>query len=161
MGHVAGALWRVTAPPTWQTCEIGTGAVSAPLLIHRGIFELAAAASSPSDTNRPDSFALTGRSAKLDPLSLPVRGDLAHVRLAGTVFVPHYAVPMPHKAAAGGAVLRKAAKADAEVLRQLPQGTVFDVLDMAGNWAWGEFTATDGTSNTVGYILLTELETAA
>ena len=43
------------------------------------------------------------------------------------------------------------------MLRQLPAGTGFDVLDIAGNWAWGEWAAQDGAANCVGYVALAEL----
>lgn len=85
---------------------------------------------------------------------LPVRGDLAHIKLAGLYFVPHYAEPMPHRIAAHGATLRKAGKPDAETLADLPAGKTFDVLDIAGHWAWGQF----GDNGPVGYVALDDLE---
>ena len=45
-------------------------------------------------------FALSHVSEAYDPLHRPVRGDLAHIRCAGLIFVPHYAVPMPHRVTA-------------------------------------------------------------
>ncbi len=57
---------------------------------------------------------LSGPAAALDAPHWPVRGDLAHVRLAGRVFVPHYAAPMPRNVVAGGASLLVEAKVDAE-----------------------------------------------
>jgi hypothetical protein len=74
---------------------------------------------------------------RLEADHIPVRGDLAHIRLAGKVFVPHYSVPMPRVIAAGGTELRRAGRDDADVMAPLDAGTVFSVLDMAGNWAWG------------------------
>lgn len=100
------------------------------------------------------SLALTGPSVTAEAGHLPVRGDLAHIKLAGRYFVPHYAVPMPLAVLAGGAILRKAAKADAEQVETLPRGARFDVLDIAGGWAWGQY----GEDGSVGYVLLTELE---
>lgn len=102
-------------------------------------------------------LALTGPGATAEAGHLPVRGDLAHIRLAGRYFVPHYAAPMPHRAIAGGASLRRAGKADAEVVEGLPPGAVFDVLDIAGGWAWGQH----GEDGAVGYVLLAELEAIA
>ena len=78
---------------------------------------------------------LSGPAEKLDAAHWPVRGDLAHISLAGRCFVPHYAVPMPHVLAAGTA-LRKAA--DGEVMAELAKGETFDVLDIAGGWCWGQ-----------------------
>ena len=142
---------------TGETCEISSGALSAPIFVFRDTIALVAPVSTMPAATGAGSFALTCRSAKLDPLTLPVRGDLAHVRLAGKVFVPHYAVPMPHLAAAGGATLRKAPQAEADVLAQLAAGSSFDVLDMAGSYAWGELLGTDGGPSSVGYIALAEL----
>ena len=99
-------------------------------------------------------LALTGPSVTAEAGHLPVRGDLAHIKLAGRYFVPHYAVPMPHAVVNGGAVLRKAAKAEAEPVETLPVGATFDVLDIAGGWAWGQY----GDGGAVGYVLLTELK---
>ena len=96
---------------------------------------------------------LSGPSVKLDAAHWPVRGDLAHIRLAGTCFVPHYAVPMPHDVVAAGSSLRSAGRADGAVMDQLAGGTVFNVLDMAGGWAWGQV----GEDGLVGYVLLDAL----
>ena len=84
-----------------------------------------------------------------------MRGDLAHIRLAGEVFVPHYAVPMTHRTLAL-ARLESAPRDDAEVLATMEPGTRFDVLDMAGDWAWGCV----GEDGPVGYVRLNLLETA-
>jgi hypothetical protein len=83
-------------------------------------------------------LALSGPSEKLDAAHWPVRGDLAHIRLAGRCFVPHYAVPMPHVVKAPGAALRRLDRAEAEVLSELHAGAGFDVLDMNGGWCWGQ-----------------------
>lgn len=103
------------------------------------------------------SFALAGPSAKLDSALLPVRGDLAHIRLAGKVFVPHYVVPMPHLVNGCGASVHAAGKADADVVAQLPTGTLFNVLDVTGigaaAWAWGQV----GEDGAVGYVPLAAL----
>ena len=47
--------------------------------------------------------------------------------------------------------------ADAEALETLAAGALFDVLDMSGGWAWGQF----GDDGPVGYIALAELEACA
>ncbi|WP_374281934.1 SH3 domain-containing protein [Novosphingobium sp.] len=99
-------------------------------------------------------FSLSGPSVKLDAAHWPVRGDLAHVRLAGKVFVPHYAVPMERAVVADGAPLLAANKADAEVREQLAGGTLFNVLDITGGWAWGQV----GDDGFVGYLPVTALE---
>ena len=91
---------------------------------------------------------LSGPAEKLDAAHWPVRGDLAHIRLAGRCFVPHYAVPMPHVVKAPGAALRKQGQAQADVLEQLHTGDIFDVLDMSGGWCWGQV----AQNGFVGYI---------
>lgn len=97
-------------------------------------------------------LALTGPSGKLDSARLPVRGDLAHVRLAGTVFVPHYAEPMAF-ALAQPAALLTAPRDDAAVREDVPVGVPFNVLDVAGSWAWGQV----GDDGFVGYLPLAAL----
>lgn len=99
---------------------------------------------------------LAGPSVPLDAAHWPVRGDLAHINLAGKVFVPHYAVPMPHRVADAGAALLAANRADADVREHLSGGTLFNVLDMAGGWAWGQV----GDDGFVGYVPLDVLEAA-
>lgn len=99
---------------------------------------------------------LSGPSVPLDAAHWPVRGDLAHINLAGKVFVPHYAVPMPHRVGAAGAALLAANRADADVREQLSGGTLFNVLDMAGGWAWGQV----GDDGFVGYLPLEALAAA-
>ncbi len=98
------------------------------------------------------SFALAGPSPQLEAARLPVRGDLAHIRMAGKYFVPHYAVPMA-ASLPQGAELLASLKADALTLASLPAGSAFDVLDMAGAWAWGECPET----GLVGYVPLARL----
>ena len=98
-------------------------------------------------------FILSGPSEKLDAAHWPVRGDLAHIALAGRYFVPHYAVPQPRPVLEGTTVLRAAPREDAEQRGELASGTQFNVLDIAGEWAWG--CAGDGGS--VGYVRLTSL----
>ena len=99
------------------------------------------------------SFALTGPSPALAPGHVPVRGDLAHIAMAGKWFVPHYAVPMPHVVRAGGAPLLKAA-GGTEVLEGLAAGACFDVLEIAGDWCWGQA----GNDGFVGYIAANTLD---
>ncbi len=97
---------------------------------------------------------LSGPAEKLDAAHWPVRGDLAHIRLAGRCFVPHYAVPMERTIVAAGANLLALNDAAAEVREALNGGTLFNVLDMTGGWAWGQV----GEDGFVGYLPLTALE---
>lgn len=96
---------------------------------------------------------MTGPSVSVDPGHLPVRGDLAHIKLAGRYFVPHYAVPMPRTLRAG-AVLRATGRDDADTIADLPAGETFNVLDIAGAWSWGQL----GEDGPVGYVPLSHLE---
>lgn len=98
-------------------------------------------------------FQLSGPAPRPDPARVPLRGDLAHIALAGRYFVPHYAAPQPRTIADGGAAVLAAAEEDAEVLARLDPGATFDVLDVAGGWAWG-CVAPDGP---VGYVALDRL----
>ena len=100
-------------------------------------------------------FPLAQASEPIDPAHRPVRGDLAHIRCAGRIFVPHYAVPMPHQVQATTPLMR-AGRDQGEALAHLPAGTVFNVLDMAGGWAWGQV----GEDGLVGYVVLTALAPA-
>lgn len=99
------------------------------------------------------SFALAGPAERGDPAHTPVRGDLAHIRLAGKVFVPHYVQPRGYRAAASGAAVMRAPAGD--VLTTLAPGAGFDVLDIAAGHAWGE-----SGCGFVGYVVLDHLEPA-
>ena len=98
------------------------------------------------------SFALSGPSARLDPTRLPVRGDLAHIRLAGQVFVPHYVVPMAHRVNGSGTRIHAAGRSDADVLADLPSGAPFQVLDLSGGWAWGQAGEPGTDDGVIGYV---------
>lgn len=128
--------------------------ISAPIFDFAGSHDLSAFDAHTRIEMSGDMLSLTGPSATAEAGHLPVRGDLAHIKLAGRYFVPHYAVPMPHAIAGSGASLRRAGKCDAEEICALPAGCSFDVLDIAGGWAWGQY----GEDGPVGYVALTELE---
>ena len=131
-------------------------AANRPAFLLRGQPELTAEAT-PLPVNVPTGqLALVRPADRSDKPHLPVRGDLAHIGLAGRYFVPHYAVPMPH-VVREEAMLRGAGKAEAEPLRTLAAGEVFDVLDIAGGWAWGQAQA----DLLVGYVACSHLEPIA
>lgn len=121
---------------------------------NRPVFQFAGHQDLSASTIPEGQMNLSGPAEKLDAAHWPVRGDLAHIRLAGRCFVPHYAVPMPHLVRAPGAPLLAANKADAEVREVLAQGALFNVLDMTGGWAWGQV----GEDGFVGYLPLDVLE---
>ena len=100
-------------------------------------------------------LALTGPSEKLDDAHWPARGDLAHIRLAGKVFVPTYAVPLAYVLDLP-ATLLAAPRDDALVREDVPAGVPFNVLDIAGRWAWGQL----GEDGCVGYLPLAALRRA-
>lgn len=131
--------------------------ISAPLFDFSGVSPLSSNDSYLRNGVPPGSFTLSGPGATAQAGHLPVRGDLAHIRLAGRYFVPHYAVPMPHAVRENGATLRKTGKTEADVICALSAGEIFDVLDMSGGWAWGQL----GEDGFVGYVALDELESIA
>jgi hypothetical protein len=102
-----------------------------------GISSLAttSASQSPAGPTRKR-FALKGRSAPIDSRVDAVRRDLADVRLADRVFAPHYAAPMP-RVLAVAAELRSGSAVDTDVLAELAVGDIFEVLEFAGDHAWG------------------------
>lgn len=100
-------------------------------------------------------FALTGPAPKVDSSTLPLRGDLAHIALAGRYFVPHYAVPQPRTVMPGGAALMTAAGEDGTEIVTMMEGDSFEVLDVTGGWAWGCLSV----QGPVGYVHVDRLET--
>ncbi len=99
--------------------------------------------------NRADnnSFTLSGPSLKLDPAHTPLRGDLADIALAGKVFAPHYAVPMPMRVVSAAPLLTDMDAASA-VLANLAEGAEFAALDIVGGYIWGYVT----DSGLVGFV---------
>ncbi|WP_239804423.1 SH3 domain-containing protein [Croceicoccus hydrothermalis] len=94
---------------------------------------------------QPRSFNLSGPRER-DDVPLPARGDLAHIDLAGRIFVPHYAVPMTH-VATRAVTITASPQAGAGPVGSLTEGDRFDVLDFSGGYAWG---STRG--GTAGYV---------
>ena len=121
---------------------------------NRPLFRFGGSETLPASVIPASQHCLSGPAERLDAPHWPVRGDLAHIRLAGRVFVPHYAVPMERKVIAAGAELRIGGDAAAEVREALEGGTVFNVLDISGGWAWGQV----GEAGCVGYLPLNALE---
>ena len=127
---------------------VGPSGANRPLFLFEGQTNLTASAIPTGQ------LSLAGPSKKLDADHWPVRGDLAHVRLAGKVFVPHYAVPMEHRVISGSADLHEAPRTESRIIDRLSGGTLFNVLDIAGSWAWGQV----GEDGFVGYAQLTDLK---
>jgi hypothetical protein len=80
---------------------------------------------------------LNGPVEKPAPGALPLRGDLAHIALAGTHLATHYVIPHVYSVGTAGAGLRLNPRADADVFATLPAGSRFELLDVAGEWVWG------------------------
>jgi hypothetical protein len=101
----------------------------------------------------PQRFTLAGPVARPDPLSVPLRGDLAHIGLAGRYFVPHYLAPLLKLVGARGAKLRAGPNEEAEIIRDLPPRQRFELLDAERGWAWGCL----GLEGPVGYVKADDL----
>ncbi|MDP5103170.1 MAG: hypothetical protein NWP98_04535, partial [Erythrobacter sp.] len=49
----------------------------------------------------------------------------------------HYVIPLVRTVGDGGAALRLAPRDDSEVFARLAPASRFELLDVAGEWAWG------------------------
>jgi len=99
-------------------------------------------------------YRLTGPVPRAGEEGLPLRGDLAHIALAGRYFVPHYAVPQPRVVMPGGAPLFSTPAHGGEELCTLMEGDSFEVLEVSGGWAWGCLSL----EGPVGYVRTDRLE---
>ena len=79
---------------------------------------------------------LAGPVEKPAPGTLPLRGDLAHIALAGSHRAAHYVIPQPRLVGPEGAALHLAPRDDAEVHHSFAASTPVELLDVAGDWAW-------------------------
>lgn len=91
---------------------------------------------------------LTGPVAKPAPGTLPLRGDLAHIALAGVHLAVHYVIPYERLIGEDGADVMENTRDDSAVLNHFAAGTKIEVLDASGAWIWGCL-GPDGPS---GYI---------
>ena len=80
---------------------------------------------------------LEGPVKKPEPGTVPLRGDLAHIALAGTHLAAHYVVPEPRTIGPAGAPVFQTTRPDSSVLTRFEPGTVIEVLDVSGDWIWG------------------------
>jgi hypothetical protein len=80
---------------------------------------------------------LKGPVEKPAPGALPLRGDLAHMALAGTHLAAHYVIPHVYAVGGAGAGLRLNPRDDAETFATLAPASRFELLDVAGEWVWG------------------------
>lgn len=79
---------------------------------------------------------LKGPIAHPAPGQLPVRGDLAHIALAGTHLAAHYVIPQLGTVCAAGTAMLLMPSDDSETVTQLDANTAVEILDTAGDWVW-------------------------
>jgi hypothetical protein len=91
----------------------------------------------------------------LDARTHAIRPDLADVRLAEHVFAPHYAAPLT-RYVTYPAALREARDPQSVTVATLEPGDAFEVLELAGDLAWGIAPA----PQLVGYLPADALATA-
>lgn len=128
--------------------------IAGPTGAKRPVFRFEGPDPLPASVIPKSELTLSGPSEKLDAAHWPVRGDLAHIRLAGRVFVPHYAVPMEQRVVPCGAKLFALNNKESEMRQMLGGGSTFNVLDVSGGWAWGQV----GEDGFVGYLPLEALQ---
>ena len=80
---------------------------------------------------------LMGPVEKPAPGTLPLRGDLAHIALAGVHLAAHYVIPHVLTVGPDGANVLENSREDAPVVTRFEPGTKVEVLDVAGEWVWG------------------------
>lgn len=100
---------------------------------------------------------LAGPVARPAPGTLPLRGDLAHVALAGHYLAAHYVIPVARTVGESGAPMHLAGRSDSDLVTDIPAGTAIEVLDIAGEWAW----ACLGPEGPSGYVPIAALTPAA
>lgn len=91
---------------------------------------------------------LKGPVAKTVPGTLPLRGDLAHIALAGRYLAAHYVIPTLRAIAGTDVVLKLNMRDDADDGAKLPAGSTVELLDQAGDWLW----ITVGPEGPSGYV---------
>ena len=110
---------------------------------------MSSAASDASQYSVPSGvLGLKGPVEKPAPGTLPLRGDLAHIALAGTHLAAHYVVPETRVVGEQGADVLENTRDDSPVIARFEADTRVEVLDVAGEWVWGCL-GPDGPS---GYI---------
>jgi hypothetical protein len=100
---------------------------------------------------------LAGPVVRPAPGTLPLRGDLAHIALAGKHLAAHYVIPELYTVTKSDAALHLMPADDSEVSATLAAGSSIEVLDFSGDWAWG----TIGPDGPSGYVPSHFLERAS
>lgn len=80
---------------------------------------------------------LMGPVEKPAPGTLPLRGDLAHIALAGVHLAAHYVIPQIRTVGSEGVEVMENTRDDSPVVTRFEPGTKVEILDVAGDWAWG------------------------
>lgn len=80
---------------------------------------------------------LKGPVPKPAPGTVPLRGDLAHIALAGTHLAAHYVIPEVRVIGAAGVDVMENTRDDSPVITHFKAGTTIEVLDITGEWIWG------------------------
>lgn len=99
---------------------------------------------------------LAGPVVRPKPGTLPLRGDLAHIALAGRFLAAHYVIPKLRNIGDGPVEMHLAGRDDSDVVTEIAAGTSIEVLDIAGEWAWVCLTP-EGPS---GYVRIAQLAPA-
>lgn len=99
---------------------------------------------------------LAGPVARPKPGTLPLRGDLAHMVLAGRHLAAHYVIPQARKIGDAAVEMHLAGRDDSDVVSELAPGTAIEVLDIAGEWAW----VCLGPEGPSGYVRIAQLAPA-
>ncbi|MDG5748993.1 hypothetical protein P8Q88_12490 [Qipengyuania sp. XHP0207] len=112
---------------------------------------------SPARYSLPDGIVgLKGPIERPAPGTLPLRGDLAHIALAGRFLAAHYVIPQQRRVADSAVTLKLAMRDDAGDGATLSPGTAVELLDVAGDWAW----IACGPEGPSGYVHLETLAPA-
>ena len=99
---------------------------------------------------------LKGPVARPAPGTLPLRGDMAHVALAGRYLAAHYVIPLVRRIGDAPVTLKLAMRDDADEGATLAAGQDVELLDCAGDWAW----IACGPEGPSGYVALAALAPA-
>lgn len=93
--------------------------------------------STPADYQLPQgTVGLNGPVERHAPGTLPLRGDLAHIALAGQFLAAHYVVPLCRAVGGEPVDLKLQPRDDAETGASFAAGASVELLDFAGDWAW-------------------------
>ncbi len=100
---------------------------------------------------------LKGPVEKPAPGTLPLRGDLAHIALAGTHLAAHYVIPGSALVRSEETAMHSLARDDSEVTLILDRGAALEVLDAGEEWTW----CCLGPAGPSGYVLTRALDLGA